>query len=170
VRRSGALPGDLICVTGALGGSLLSGRHLSFSPRIREALLLAEQFDIHAMIDVSDGLSTDLLHIAQESAVGLEVEAAKIPLHPDALAARSPSRRTAGGRKAAVRRALEDGEDYELAFCTCERDAKKASRGGVLGTPVTVIGRVTEGPSSHLVLPDGRRQRLRGKGWEHLRA
>ena len=161
VRRSGARPGDRVCVTGALGGSISGGRHLRFTPRLREAIQLAERFDIHAMIDVSDGLSTDLLHIAEESGVGMELEAEAIPVHPDALAG--------GGGGDPVRRALEDGEDYELVFCTCERDATEAARTGVLGTPVSIIGRVRRGRRSLIVWPDGRRQTLKATGWEHLK-
>ena len=62
LRRSGAQPGDGIFVTGELGGSL-AGKHLDFEPRLAEARWLAENFDIHAMIDLSDGLAGDLRHI-----------------------------------------------------------------------------------------------------------
>jgi len=84
VARSGAKAGDLVCVSGALGGSIL-GRHLRFTPRVREALQLVETARIHAMIDVSDGLSTDLLHIAEASGVAVRIEADKIPVSPDAV-------------------------------------------------------------------------------------
>ena len=67
VRRSGAQPGDAILVTGPLGGSLIAGRHLRPEPRIEEALALHRACDIHAMIDISDGLSSDLHHILKES-------------------------------------------------------------------------------------------------------
>ena len=67
VRRAGARPGDAILVTGPLGGSLFAGRHLRPEPRIAEALALHEAAPIHAMIDISDGLSSDLGHILDES-------------------------------------------------------------------------------------------------------
>ena len=69
ILRSGAQVGDAIWVTGVLGGSL-AGKHLQFTPRVREARTLAGMVDLHAMIDVSDGLSQDLNHICTESGVG----------------------------------------------------------------------------------------------------
>ena len=82
VRRSGARVGDDIFVTGPLGGSLL-GRHLDVQPRIKEAKALASFADIHAMIDISDGLASDLLHILDESGrLGAILESDRIPIHP----------------------------------------------------------------------------------------
>jgi len=165
VRRAGASPGDAVCVTGAFGGSL-RGRHLSFRPRVEEALDLAERFKLHAMIDVSDGLSTDMLHLAEESGVGMVVDAAAIPVHPDALVASG----SAAAPDAPLRHALGDGEDYELIFCTSASEAEEAAHTGTLGTPVSIIGRATRERNVTLVWPDGRREQLRGTGWEHLRA
>jgi len=164
VTRSGARPGECVCVTGAFGGSML-GRHLEFVPRIREALELAERFEVSAMIDVSDGLSTDLLHIAEASAVGMEIEAAAIPIHRNA---EELARREGAGRQKALAHALGDGEDYEIIFCAPKPEAEVAAGEGVQGVDVTVIGRVTESGECILVLPEGTRQKLRGEGWEHL--
>src|SRR5690606_22520794 len=102
-RRSGAKVGDVIYVTGSLGGSLEpggGGRHLTFTPRIAEALLLAEQLGgrLHAMIDISDGLGRDAAHMAEQSGVRLLLHADRIPLNEGAD----------------WRRAVSDGEDYEL--------------------------------------------------------
>src|SRR5262249_50060746 len=69
VRRNGAEVGDWILVTGDLGGSIL-GKHLKFQPRVREAIALHQSADLHAMIDISDGLAADLHHLLQESGVG----------------------------------------------------------------------------------------------------
>src|SRR5438128_8749532 len=66
VRRGGARPGDWLLVTGPLGGSIL-GKHLTFTPRVREAQQLHLQTDLHALIDISDGLAADVSHICQES-------------------------------------------------------------------------------------------------------
>src|SRR5262249_17440773 len=66
VRRAGALPGDWLLVTGPLGGSIL-GKHLTFTPRVQEALELHARADLHAMIDISDGLAADVNHICEES-------------------------------------------------------------------------------------------------------
>ena len=107
VRRSGAQPGDHVYVTGPLGGSI-TARHMTFTPRVREARALAQQHTITSMIDLSDGLSRDVAHIAKESRVGIRLESRLIPIHEDVnrLAdARSP-----------IEHALHDGEDYELCF------------------------------------------------------
>ena len=100
VLRSGAKPGDAVCVTGSLGGAWRSRKHLEFVPRIREARQLAEMCDLHAMIDISDGLARDLGHICRASGVGARINADAVPVAaPADLAA-----------------ALGDGEDYELLF------------------------------------------------------
>ena len=89
VLRSGAKPGDAIFVTGELGGSL-AGKHLEFEPRLAEARWLAENFTIHAMIDLSDGLAGDLRHILKASRVGAELLKRPFP---------SAGRRNCGRRK-----------------------------------------------------------------------
>jgi thiamine-monophosphate kinase len=135
VLRSGARPGDAICVTGALGGSIL-GRHLRVAPRQDEALLLVQGEEVHAMIDVSDGLSSDLGHVLDRSGVGAELWEDRIPVHEDArtLAARDGV--------AALEHALADGEDYELLFTVGESAARRLEAEGLGGAPVTRIGRV----------------------------
>jgi thiamine-monophosphate kinase len=105
VRRSGARPGDWLLVTGPLGGSIL-GKHLTFTPRVREALRLHEVAELHALIDVSDGLAADLHHICRESGCGAVVYADRIPIAEAALA-------LADGRPP-LDHALADGEDFEL--------------------------------------------------------
>jgi len=101
VTRRGARVGDLIFVTGPLGGSMTSGRHLRFMPRLRESRFLMRHFRPHAMIDVSDGLSKDLGLLASESGVGIRVIESAIPL----------SRQVSH-----VGSAFIDGEDFELIF------------------------------------------------------
>jgi len=166
VTRSGARPGDAICVTGRLGGSI-RGRHLTFRPRIPEALALAGRCRLHAMIDISDGLSTDALHIAEESAVGVVLRAADIPVSDDAVVL---SRAT--GRPP-LWHALNDGEDYELLFCLGVADARELARSGVAGAAgervgVSIIGEVVAGAASYLEAADGSREPLTAGGWEHL--
>ena len=156
LTRAGARPGDALCVTGSLGGSL-RGRHLTFAPRVAEALDLAARFEVRAMIDISDGLSTDALHIARASGAGVILQAEAIPVSGDA------------GAEQSVRHALDDGEDYELIFCVPEADARTAVRTGTLGTRICIIGTVTAEKESFVVWPDGTREPLRGGGWEHLR-
>ncbi len=159
VLRSGARSGDSLCVTGSLGGSI-RGRHLDFHPRTSEALELARRAELHALIDISDGLSTDALHIARASGVGVELEAARIPV---SAAARELARET--GRRP-LWHALNDGEDYELLFSTSPTDAERLQEAGFPEVPVSVIGRVTEG-RSEIVEEDGTRCPLEAEGWEH---
>ena len=83
LTRGGAKPDDRIIVTGAFGGSIL-GRHFDFEPRIAEALLLHERYDIHAGMDVSDGLALDLSRLIRESNCGAVVEVDRVPIHDDA--------------------------------------------------------------------------------------
>ncbi len=109
IRRSGAKAGDAIFVTGSLGGSLL-GRHLRPEPRVFEASSMARSAEIHAMIDVSDGLSSDLRHILDESGVGAILESSLIPIHDDARTMALSDGRTP------LDHALNDGEDFELCL------------------------------------------------------
>jgi thiamine-monophosphate kinase len=118
VLRSGAKVGDAIFVTGELGGSR-AGRHLTFEPRLEEARWLCRRFDVHAMIDLSDGLAGDLRHLLQASHVGAELLTEAIPVSP---AAKSAARR-AHGATAALTAALTDGEDFELLFTVAPADA-----------------------------------------------
>jgi len=112
--RSGARAGDVVAVTGAFGGSLL-GRHLRPVPRLREiaALLAASEAMgggvVTAAMDVSDGLALDLSRLCRESGCGAEVDAAAIPVHPDAATLAETSE-----RESALHHALGDGEDFEL--------------------------------------------------------
>ncbi len=100
ILRSGAKAGDHIFVSGPLGGSLKSNRHLTFTPRVKEARYLLGKFSPTAMIDISDGLAGDLGHILEESGVGAVIEEKKIPLH-------------AGSH---LKAGLYDGEDFEILF------------------------------------------------------
>jgi thiamine-monophosphate kinase len=105
------------------------------------------------MIDVSDGLSTDLEHICQESRVGAEIEAVAIP-----------RAEVGSGRRVGLEFALHGGDDYELLFASA---AKIPSR--IAGVGVTPIGRITRGAGMRLIDADGRARRLKAEGWEHFR-
>lgn len=105
--RSGARPDDLIVVTGRLGGSLL-GKHLDFVPRVELARQIRGRVDIHAAMDISDGLSVDLLRMCDASGCGAILELERIPISDAAQ-----QRATSSG-KLAVEHALGDGEDFEL--------------------------------------------------------
>ena len=143
VLRSGAKAGDAIFVTGELGGSL-SGKHLEFEPRLAEARWLAQHFQVHAMIDISDGLAGDLRHILTASRVGAELRSPSIPISREArLAAKAGS-----AAKPALLAALTDGEDFELLFTVTARDAVPlldAWRKQFPQVPLTCIGKIREG-------------------------
>lgn len=160
VTRSGARTGDLLAVTGRLGGSLFpggKGRHLTPRPRVQEALILQRRLDLHAMMDLSDGLALDLSRLLDESRRGAIVISTWIPVHGDA---RRLARRT--GRPP-LEYALSDGEDYELLFAFPRNQARRLKG---LGFPVTVIGQVTA-KKRRILWPDGRVTALPRTGWEH---
>ncbi len=126
ILRSTAKPGDAIFVTGELGGSIL-GKHLEFEPRVKEARWLVENFPVHAMIDLSDGLATDLKRILAASGVGAELLSDAIPISKAArerassltTQTRDPAlQEQAYGimRHTPLALALSEGEDYELLF------------------------------------------------------
>lgn len=160
VLRSGARPGDAIFVTGSFGGSRLR-KQFEFVPRVQEAQRLHREVELHALIDVSDGLVADLGHILDESQVGAIVEAQAIPLSPDIAAAATTGARTP------LECALGDGEDFELIFTVSPDDALRLQSVALFETPLTKIGEITADPSRQLRLPDGRLTPLRVSGWEH---
>jgi thiamine-monophosphate kinase len=162
VRRSGARPGDLVFVTGPLGGSLFQGRHLRPEPRVREALSLHEAAPLHAMIDLSDGLSSDLGHILEESGgLGVLLDADRIPIHADAR-----SQGAADG-SSPLRHALDDGEDFELCVVLAPEDAMRLP--ATAGLPrMDYIGEITAEPGLRLRFGDGTTMPIRPAGFDHL--
>jgi thiamine-monophosphate kinase len=145
VLRSGAAPGDRILVTGSLGGSFASGRHLTFTPRLREARWLVTHHRPTAMMDLSDGLGSDLPRLAAASGVGYRVGSDTLPCHVGST----------------FEEAAADGEDYELLFTIGPEAIGELMTDWAIafpGTPLTVIGEITaEGAG---LLP---------RGWEHYR-
>jgi thiamine-monophosphate kinase len=177
VLRSGAAPGDVLCVTGALGGAaggllVLEGgevpgvelaplvdRQLRPRARVAEGRLLGTL--VTAMIDLSDGLGVDLGHLTDSSGVGCDVDLASIPV--DSALQRLPS----ADATQSQRLAIIGGEDFELLFTIDEGNFQEALASVTeLGTPVTRIGVITDGPAriGGRDLNDWRAQ-----GWEHLR-
>ncbi|MFA5089055.1 MAG: thiamine-phosphate kinase [Candidatus Omnitrophota bacterium] len=153
VMRRGAQEGDIIFVTGRLGRSLKSGRHLSFLPRLKEAQFLTEHFKPSAMIDISDGLVADLRHILTESGIGAEINLAQIPR----------------SRQATLPEALYDGEDFELLFTLSPRLSKKLRALRRAPFCFYPIGRVVRGAGQiHAVDTNGRRTAVRAKGYAHF--
>jgi thiamine-monophosphate kinase len=163
VLRSGAQPGDAIFVTGELGGSL-AGKHLEFEPRLAEARWLAQQFAIHAMIDLSDGLAGDLRHILKAGECGAELLASAIPISRAARQAAQKSHKTA------LVAALTDGEDFELLFTVASRDAVPlldAWKKQHPQTALSCIGKITSGKGVSIRDKQGLRP-LTVHGYEHF--
>lgn len=161
VLRSGAEPGDLICVTGSLGASLASRKHLTFEPRIKEGQWLRRWAT--SMIDISDGLATDLRHIMDRSEVGAKIISSRIPLTAEAAIAEDG--------KSALEHALFDGEDYELLF-TIPPDKQKLVLPKWIPSfdiPCSVIGIITNQVGLLECVDDrGVTTRITGAGFAHF--
>lgn len=160
VRRAGARAGDLLYVSGRLGGSIL-GRHLTFEPRVALALDLARRLQPHAMIDISDGLALDLDRMLEASRCGavLDETLLQAAIHPDAeqLAAQSG--------QPALEHALHDGEDFELLIALSpDADAATCATLGLLP-----IGVCTGARGMYLRDAAGAQRPLEARGWEHFR-
>ena len=132
VLRSGARPGDWLFVTGPLGGSIL-GRHLSPTPRIPEAVALHAAVQLRALIDLSDGLARDAGHFG----IGIVLDPAAVPVHPDAERLAATSGRTP------LHHALTDGEDFELLFAVSPADGERLLRNAPV--PVWKVGECVAG-------------------------
>lgn len=159
IYRSGAQPGDHIFVTGPLGGSLGSGRHLKFTPRLIESQKLLEHFRPTAMLDLSDGLGSDLFHLTSSSGVGAIIESAAIPIHDDVPTSVQDDQR--------LHQAISDGEDFELLFTlTTEQSQELLKRGPSLGLDCYRIGVCTAEKNVLLKLDDQQVQFPQG-GWRH---
>lgn len=142
--RSAAKPGQILLVTGTLGGSI-AGKHLSFTPRVKETNWLVSNFKPTAMMDLSDGLAKDLPRLALASGCGYRVEEASLPVTPGCT----------------VEQAMGDGEDYEMLMAMeSERVPGLLAEWPVVfpDVPLTVIGSLVEA---------GNGDTLEG-GWEHF--
>jgi thiamine-monophosphate kinase len=163
--RSTARAGDVLYVTGTLGASVATlqdlrrgkkfwpstqPRHFYPDPRIAVGRYLRENRLASAMIDTSDGLSSDLRHICDESRVGAVIDAATLPATPG---------------DATLQFALHGGEDYELLF-TAPPNKRVPQK--IAGIPITAIGAILTGRQIELKTPDGRSQPLPAAGWQHF--
>ena len=142
--RSGARPGDALCVTGHLGGPG-ADHHLTFCPRLREAQWLVRHARPSAMMDLSDGLAADLPRLCRASRVGASLDLAGIPIR----------------RGATRQQALAGGEDFELLFATRPSQLRKIELRWPFATPVTRIGEITA--------RRGIRPSLNSHGYDHFR-
>ncbi|MBV8487240.1 MAG: hypothetical protein JO161_03065, partial [Planctomycetaceae bacterium] len=164
VLRSGARPGDVILVTGPLGGSFHRGRHLRPEPRLREALALHEAAEPTAMIDISDGLSSDLTHILEESGgLGAILDANAVPIHPDAAL------QSRGDGIPAIEHALNDGEDFELCLTVGPELAQKVLENPPESVTLYRVGVITPEPGLRLRHSDGRIVHVQPRGFDHFR-
>ena len=183
--RSGAKPGDAVCVTGPVGDSraglyfVLKGTqppdaamrrlfeaHILPRPHLEEGRFLAATGAATAALDISDGLSSDLMHIVEESEVGIRVQADRIPI--------SAELREFCARfgKDPVRFALSGGEDYVLAVTVKAARLDEVSQrfAARFGRPLYRVGEVTESGSLELVMPDGQVEAVGPTGWDHFGA
>jgi thiamine-monophosphate kinase len=152
LTRRGARIGDAIYVTGQIGGSLRTGHHFKFSPRLAEGAWLARQPIVRSMMDLSDGLAKDLHALAPRGSIAA--------LSPDLL----PRRRGAD-----VRAALTEGEDYELVFTLARKSDRNAfERAWKIAFPKTRLSRVGSFVSAGK-LPPGALNLDDYRGYEHLR-
>lgn len=152
VLRNGAKTGDVIFVSGSLGGSI-RGKHLCFEPRVREARFLVEHCTVHAMCDISDGLAQDLRHILRASKKGARLYQPLIPVSKDARA---------------FSEALFMGEDFELLFTMPRRDARRllASKHSKIFRP---IGEITAHAGSLMLVDmNGKEKSIQPKGFRHF--
>ena len=153
VYRHGAKAGDGIFVTGPLGRSFSTGRHLTFTPRLKESQFLVRHYPPHAMIDISDGLTADLGHILTESRVGALLDETAIPR----------------ARGASLAEALSDGEDFELLFTVSAARTKRLLACGHPGMRFYKIGEIVCAREG-LTLQDchGQRRPLPRRGYVHF--
>lgn len=163
IRRDGARAGDLLLVTGALGGSIL-GRHLRPEPRFAEIEKLLSLVPVHAAMDISDGLALDLSRMLAVSNVGATIEESEIPISPAAVTLSQTSGKTP------LEHALGDGEDFELLlavpagmFEDIAHEWKKAR----MKTPISCIGRVEAATSMRIASRDGTVCLLSPTGYDH---
>jgi thiamine-monophosphate kinase len=158
IQRRGAKPGDWLLVTGPLGGSIL-GKHLDFSPRVREGLLLQQYATLHAMIDISDGLAADVFHICEESRCGAVLFAERIPI--------SDAARQMTDGKSPLEHALGDGEDFELAIAVDPVDgARLLQTQPIPGITLAQVGVFVTEPA--LFLEEAlMRRRIEPRGFVH---
>jgi thiamine-monophosphate kinase len=155
VTRKGSKINDRILVTGFLGGSI-KGHHLTFTPRVKEAIRLVENFKISSMIDISDGLGSDIKRICEESNVGCRIDAAFIPVSKEVDNVFS---------------ALNDGEDFELLFTASATEAEKIVKNAKqkIGVKITDIGQILHKKEGMFVEFDrGKKIHIKNMGYQHF--
>lgn len=137
LRRDGGRAGDALLVTGAFGGSFL-GKQFDFTPRIREALHLNRDYQLHAGMDCSDGLALDASRLAEASGCGLVLDLAAVPI------AAAADQMAASSQRTPLAHALGDGEDFELLLAVPADEARRLLADQPLETPLTQVGEFVE--------------------------
>ncbi len=162
VTRSGAKVGDVIMVTGVLGGSILK-KHFAFKPRLKEGQILNKNFNINSMIDISDGLVADLNHILEESGVGAVLYEDEVPVSADAkkLACKTGF--------SALHHALHDGEDYELLFTLSGKESKKLLASSYFPVRLSIIGHIKRSNGISMQDSNGKLKKIKPVGYEHFK-
>ncbi len=158
VLRDAARPGDVLLVTGPLGGSLSSQRHLNFTPRLDLAKWLVQNFDVHAMMDISDGLAIDLHRMMEASKTGADVLAEAVPIHSDAMT---------DDHDCSLRHALGDGEDCELLLAISVDEFERLSCDSQRPQDFHRIGIVRNERRCQLIDDSGLATPLHVAGWQH---
>lgn len=158
ILRSGSQIGDLICVSGPLGGSILE-KQFSFQPRVKEAQWLRQNAAIHAMIDISDGLLADLGHLLEARHLGAELFCEKIPI--------SPAASSLPDQLSPLEHALADGEDFELLWTVSRQDYDRLMQLPERPLDIFSIGSIIEESGCFLVDAHGTRTQRECRGFEH---
>ncbi|MDH7480089.1 MAG: thiamine-phosphate kinase [Syntrophomonadaceae bacterium] len=181
--RSGARAGDLLAVTGTLGGSAAGlavvlgqvaveeesarealAAHYRPQPRVEEGLRLGLLKSVGAMIDISDSLASEVAHLCRESGVGAELWGEAVPIAPEV------PRIAQELGQSPLHLALYGGEDYELLFAVNPAGWERVkAEMAELGTPVTAIGKFTASPGKIELVVSGQRQPLAGNGYDHFK-
>ena len=151
VLRSGGSPGDVLLVSGRLGGSFGSGKHLDFTPRLAEARWLVRYARPKAMMDISDGLAMDARRLAQASGCGVRLEPGAIPCNPGV----------------SLESAVGEGEDFELLLAVepaCVAELQGEWKRVFPSLPLSVVGELTEAAAG--LHPSAM---FDGRGYDHFK-
>jgi thiamine-monophosphate kinase len=160
LTRSGGQIGDSLLVTGKLGGSIL-GRHLEVEPRVEEALFLNQRFELHAGVDISDGLALDTARLAKASGLGAVLDLSALPLDDAA------HRLSKQDGRSALEHALGDGEDFELVLAVPDQAARQLLHEQPLAVGLTRFGQLIEPPGLWQENEQGALSPLESSGFQH---
>ncbi len=160
ILRSGGSPGDVLVVTGPLGGSLSSSRHLYFQPRLQLIQDILDRYPVNALMDISDGLASDLPRLACASGCGFDLHTSQVPIHQDVQA---------GSAEQRLQQALADGEDFELLLALDPAVWAQLQVDPIIpGSALTRLGELTANSAQQCIDDQGRVTPFLGRGYEHV--